>query len=441
MRPVAERQGTVYNTAMKICMVTSSYPKYAGDVTAPFIESIARYVAAQGHEVHVLAPWHPDLRHAPIEHGVHLHFYKYAPLRALNIWGYAESLEADVRVKNAIYPLTPLVFLVSFIALMRLTGRIRFDVLQAHWVIPNGPVAAVVARLRGLPLVLSMHGSDVFVAARHPLLGWVAHFCFRAADRVTACSEDLRERALGLGAVPRRTHLVPYGVDPCAFAPVAGAPARLRTRLGLPPDGQIVFTLGRLVYKKGFEYLIGAAPAILARHPNAHIYIAGTGDLRGALQEQVGRLGVAAHVHLPGKVAHDEVPAYLAGCDVFVLPSVVDRNGNVDGLPNTLLEAMAAGCPVVASNVAGVPLAVQDGRDGLLVPPADSGALAAAVSTLLADPTLRGRFGAAARRKIAQDLTWPAVARLFEGVFQAAIQRRRRRREAWTTTKSSKPSA
>src|SRR4051794_33709416 len=98
---------------MKIVMVTSSYPKYEGDVTAPFIESIAASIAAQGHEVHVLAPYHPDLRRTPLDKGVRLHFFKYTPVRNLNIWGYAEALEADVRVRGAIYPLTPVVFISS----------------------------------------------------------------------------------------------------------------------------------------------------------------------------------------------------------------------------------------------------------------------------------------------------------------------------------------
>jgi len=408
---------------MKICMVTSSYPKYPGDVTAPFIAAIARYVAAEGHEVHVLAPWHPDLRHAPVEDGVHLHFYKYAPWRSWNIWGYAESLEADVRVRNAIYPLTPWVTLVSFVALLRLTGRIRFDVLQAHWVIPNGPVATLVARLRGLPLVISLHGSDVFVASRHPLLGRVARACFPHSDAVTACSDDLRTRAIGLGAPPRRSRLVPYGVDPCAFTLPADAADRLRSRLGLAAGTPVIVALGRLVYKKGFETLIAAAPAILARHPRAHISIAGAGDLRAALQAQIDRLGVGDRVRLPGKVGHNDVPIYLGGADVFVLPSVIDQNGNVDGLPNTLLEAMAAGCAVVASNVAGVPLAVQDGHNGALVPPRDPVALAAAVNRLLADPALRAHYGAAARHTIETDLTWPHIARRFVAVFAAAMKR------------------
>lgn len=424
---VAGTGGTVYNTRMKICMVTSSYPKYPGDVTAPFIEAIARYVAAEGHEVHVLAPWHPELRHAPVEDGVHLHFYKYAPWPNLNIWGYAESLEADIRVRNAIYPLTPLVTLLSFFALMRLTRQIRFDVLQVHWVIPNGPVGALVARLRRLPLVISLHGSDIFVAEHHRLLGLVARACFGAADEVTACSEDLRERACRLGAPRRRSRLVPYGVDPCAFAPVEGAPSALRGRLGLAPNTPIVLAIGRLVYKKGFGYLVSAAPAILARHPDARILISGTGDLAHELQRQITGLGLTDRVLMTGKVAHDEVPTFLAGCDVFALPSVVDQSGNVDGLPNALLEAMASGCSVVAANVAGVPLAVQNGSNGLLVPQKDAQALAQAVSRLLDDPELRARLGKAARRKIETQLNWPHIAGIFTAVYRAAARRRARR--------------
>src|SRR4029079_12474913 len=152
---------------MKICMVTSSYPKFPGDVTAPFIESIATYVARRGHEVHVLAPWHPDLRHKPVEQGVHLPFFTYAPRRDLNIWGYASSLEADVRVKWAIYPLVPVVMARGLGALLALTRRVPFDLIQVHWPIPNGPIAALGARRRGLPLMASLHGSDVFVAEQN----------------------------------------------------------------------------------------------------------------------------------------------------------------------------------------------------------------------------------------------------------------------------------
>src|SRR5438105_4357841 len=191
---------------MKICMVTSSYPKYEGDVTAPFVESIATSVAAEGNEVHVLAPYHPDVRHEPIEKGVNLHFFKYSPFRHLNIWGYAESLEADVRVKGAIFPLTPVVFISSLWALWRLTSEIKFDIMHVHWVVPNGPVGALVARLRRLPLVISLHGSDIFLAEQSRLIARVARWCFKAASAITAPSEDLRQRAIRLGAPATRCH-------------------------------------------------------------------------------------------------------------------------------------------------------------------------------------------------------------------------------------------
>ncbi len=407
---------------MKICMVTSSYPKYPGDVTAPFIEGIAASIASLGHEVHVLAPYHPDLRRAPMEQGVHLHFFKYAPIRRLNIWGYAESLEADVKLKPAIYPLTPLVLFSSLWSLRRLTARIRFDIIHAHWVIPNGPVAALAAGLRHLPLVISLHGSDVWVAERNPVLRRVARATLRHADGVSASSEDLRQRAIRIGAPRRVSQVIPYGVDPASFAPSAAADpgAELRRNLGLPSDCLIIFSVGRMVYKKGFEYLIRAMPAVLGAHPNAQLVLAGGGDLLGELKALAALLGIADHVCFPGWVERDQIPLYFSGCDLFVLPSIRDEAGNVDGLPNTLLEAMASGRPVVASRVAGVPLAVIPGENGELVAEKDPAALAEAINRLLADPALRERYGAASRRRVLYDLNWQAVAARFLDLYALA---------------------
>jgi phosphatidylinositol alpha-1,6-mannosyltransferase len=417
----------VYNVGMmKICMVTSSYPKYEGDVTAPFIEGIAASVAAQGNEVHVLAPYHPDVRREPLEKGVRLHFFKYSPFRHLNIWGYAESLEADVRVKGAIYPMTPLVFISSFLALWRLTGRIKFDVMHGHWVIPNGPVSALVARLRRLPLVLSLHGSDMFMAEQSGVLGAVARWCLRRASAITMPSEDLRQRAIKLGAPAQRCHVVPYGVDPNQFTRIEGAGPMLREELGLDSAALVVFSVGRMVYKKGFEYLIRAAPTVLREHPNARIVLAGGGDLEGRLESLVKQLGVEDSVLMPGWVSRDKLPVYFSGCDLFVLPSVVDQQGNVDGLPNTLLEAMASARPVVATDVAGIPLAVKDGDNGLLVPEKQPAELAAAINLLLRAPELRLQYGEAGRRRVENELNWATTAQTFIRLFTVANGRRKK---------------
>ena len=419
---------------LKICMVTSSYPKFEGDVTAPFVESIAVSVAADGNQVHVLAPYHPELRHAPFEKGVRLHFFKYSPLRHLNIWGYAESLEADVRVKGAIYPLTPVVFISSLWALWRLTGRIKFDVMHAHWVIPNGPVAALVARLRRMPLVISMHGSDVFVAEQSKLVAGVARWCYRAAAAITAPSADLVSRAVRIGAPAARCHVVPYGVDPSTFTRIENAGPQLRAELGLPSDALIIFAVGRMVYKKGFEYLIRAVPAILREHPNAKVVLAGGGDLEERMKSLVKQLGVENSVIMPGWVSRDKMPLFFSGCDIFVLPSVVDQQGNVDGLPNTLLEAMASARPVVATSVAGIPLAVHDGDNGLLVPEKQPGELSSAINLLLQSPDLRVQYGEASRRRVERELNWETTAATFEDLYRSALKRRKRSRDRKETT-------
>lgn len=405
-------------------MVTSSYPKYRGDVTAPFIEGIASSIAALGHEVHVVAPYHPDLRRQPVEQGVHLHFFKYAPARSLNIWGYAESLEGDVRLKAAIYPLAPFVVASSLLMLQRLTAQIKFDIIHAHWVIPNGPMGAMIAGLRDLPFVVSLHGSDVWVAERNFVLGQVARRSFRRADGVSASSDDLRQRAIRVGAPRRVSRVIPYGVDPASFAPAVAdvAAGDLRHILGLAADQPIIFSVGRMVYKKGFEYLLRAMPAVLAAHPRAVLVLAGGGDLLDELKQLAASLGIAAQVIFPGWLERDRLPLYFSGCDLFVLPSVRDDAGNVDGLPNTLLEAMASGRPVVASRVAGVPLAVRPGENGELVAEKDPVALALAISRLLADSDLRQRYGEASRRRVLDDLNWQAVAGQFLDLYAYARQ-------------------
>ena len=406
-------------------MLTSSYPKFPGDITAPFIEAIAQTTQKRGHAVTVLMAYHPDLKRQAIENGVQIQTYKYAPLKSWNIWGYAASMEADVKVRKLIYLLLPLVLVSSFFKLWKLTGQTHFDLLQAHWVIPNAPVAVLVGLLRHVPVVISLHGSDIYVAERIKPVGWVARWAFKRAAAITASSPDLLTRAQKLGATtdPDRAVVIPYGADPQTFRQPSEPRENIRRRLVFAPDSQdepVLLCVGRLVYKKGFEYAIRALPAVLQKFPTARLVIAGQGDLLNSLQTLAKQQGVEAQVRFEGAVPHDQLPAYLAACDLFLLPSIIDRNGNVDGLPNTLLEAMAAGKPVIASAVAGVPLAVSDGENGCLVPPGDPERLAQAIIELLADPELQQKYGKAARLRVEQTLNWNAIAARYEQVFETA---------------------
>lgn len=419
---------------MKICMLTSSYPKYPGETTAPFIEEIAAGLVRRGHEVHVVAPYHRDLRRGTVERGVHLHFFRYAPVPALNIWGYAESLHADVSVKGRTLLAAPLALGASVKALLQVTegSGVRgqgsrsdvftpdpFDLIHAHWVLPNAAPAALAARLRGLPLVVSLHGSDVFLAEQAAPLSLAAAGALRAAAGITACSGDLRDRALRLGANLNCFDVIPYGVDASTFRPDPEAGPLVRAKLGLPLDTPLVVTMSRLVYKKGLTYLLEAFPAVLREHPNAVLVVVGYGDLRQELEHQAQTLGIANHVFFPGQVEREWAARFIAAADVYVVPSIRDQSGNVDGLPNALLEGMGTGRPVVASRVAGIPEVIDHERHGLLVAERDAPALARAINRLLDDRVFAAQLGTAARARIVTELTWDKTAERFERVYMS----------------------
>jgi glycosyltransferase involved in cell wall biosynthesis len=187
--------------------------------------------------------------------------------------------------------------------------------------------------------------------------------------------------------------LVPNGVSDATLAWSADR-AAVRRGLDLPPEAPVVGALSRLAWKKGLRHLVEAAPRLLESVPDAHVLIAGDGELRAELERQARSLGVASRVRFLG-TRRDPLDL-LAAFDVFVLPSVVE------GMSNAVLEAMARALPVVATDVGGNPEIVGDGETGFIVPPADPAALAAALGKLLQAPELAREMGAAGRRRVEQ---------------------------------------
>ncbi len=407
-----------------VVMVTTSYPRFPGDTVGTFMEPIAHGVAGRGHTVHVVAPWHPDVRRPPQEGGVHFHFFRYAPHPALNVFGYAQALRADVHLRGAAWMAAPLAVIAGWAAARRVAGQVGADLLHGHWIIPGGAIAAAAAGPR--PVVISLHGSGVYVAERYLPAAWAARYAFGRADWVTACSEDLRQRGIALGAAADRTEVVPYGVDADRFRPDTSVRDALRRSLDLETSALVVFAAGRLVRKKGFEYLVDAMGTLRGGHPGAHLVIAGSGDLEVELRERAAAAGAADRVHLLGAVPHEAVASWLAAADVAVVPSVRDASGNVDGLPNVVLESLASATPTVTTRAGGIGAVVADGETAAVVAERDAAGLARAIGALLADPGKRRRLGTAARQIVLARHGWGAMAERFERAYERAAAHRRK---------------
>lgn len=407
---------------LNVLFLTQTFPRTPVDTAGPFIRDIARGLVRGGDAVTVLAPHAPGLPAEWQEQGVVVRTFRYAP-EPFELVGYSRSLESDEKVRLGAALAAPLYLLGARRAVRRELARQRHDLVQAHWIVPNG--VAVAGGLGGLPLAVGLHGSDVFLAERGGVRSCV-RYCLRQTSVLTGCSPELVARVAALGLPGERTRVIPYGVDGGLFRPQSelsagegGGAARWRQRLGIPSDAVVALGVGRMATKKGFHLLVDVLAEALESQPTLHVVLAGGGDRLAELRARTAAWNT--RVHFPGLVTHAELPDLYRAADLFVLPAVHDAAGNVDGLPNVILEAMASGLPVLATAISGIPLAVTDGEHGLLVGEADRPALLAALLRLAGDTELRRRCGAAARRKAVGQLSWDHVAAAYRSAYQLAL--------------------
>lgn len=262
--------------------------------------------------------------------------------------------------------------------LLRRLKRQGARLIDAHFAYPDGEAATRLGRWLGLPVTITLRGTEV-PHSRNPALRPRLARALRRATRVFAVSDSLRRLALELGTPAERTEVVGNGVDVARFYPLDRA--RARDRFGLPADAQVLISVGGLVERKGMHRVIDCLPALLERHPQLHYLIVGDGgpegDMRAELDSRVARLGLAGRVHFLGAVAPDELKWPLSAADVFVLAT---RN---EGWANVFLEAMACGLPVVSTDVGGNAEVVCRAELGSIVPFGDTAALTAALDAAL----------------------------------------------------------
>jgi glycosyltransferase involved in cell wall biosynthesis len=362
---------------MRICLVTSLFrPVIGGE--EHHAELLARALHARGHQVCVVTQ---RVRGAP-----------------------RREILDGVRVERAICPVDygPL-FGPSYVATLARflrDSRQAFDIIQTTYFYWDAVTAAMLRRSLCARLVVRLviagPGGDLDrfrtmrlwpLTARYDrgTLDRLVRLVARRADAFLCLNERAREEAVALGVKPRRCHVVPNGIDVARFAAVIPSAADDRRR---------VLSVARLVPQKGLDVLLKALPVVREAMGDVTLTLLGEGPERARLGLLAEELGVADGVRFGGVVT--DVAPYFSVADVFVLPS------RFEGLPLALLEAMAAGLPVVATAVDGNVDVVRNGMDGLVVPPDDPVALASALIEVLSKPDLALRLGAAARRRVAE---------------------------------------
>jgi teichuronic acid biosynthesis glycosyltransferase TuaC len=303
--------------------------------------------------------------------------------------------------------------LFQYLSVRRLVGRYikhkKIDLIHAHTIMPDGFAAMLLGREFGLPVVCTVHGSDIsFYPHRNRPTLWATKAALKRIRHMVTVSSDLKQKIFSMTGISQ-VEVIPNGADPRTFQPVNKVEAR--RKLDLPLDKKIVLFVGHLIEVKGVDYLLRAMCRL--REKQASLFLVGEGNLRSSLVAMSRDLGLEEKCTFVGERPHDEIPLWLCAADCLVLSSLSE------GLPTILVEAMFCNTPIVATDVGGVREIIDDGRTGLLVRSKEPLEIAHAIQRLLNNAEFASHLAEQARSDAMDRLSWKTNATRMLGVYRA----------------------
>lgn len=310
------------------------------------------------------------------------------------------------------------------------------DVIHAHTTYPTGYLAARLKRFKKIPLVITPHGADIHVIPElnhglrlNPVFKSKIEYALKKADALTAISDSIAASLREAGAPEEKIVKIPNGVDVERFN--KNSQKDIRKWLNLPYDAKLIVAVGNYHLRKGHEILVKAMPHVLTSEPNARLVIVGRGNT--ALEPLIKKHNLEGKVVLTGSIAFpiniteqtpssanstDWLAALYASGEAYVSAGIDEGS---EGLSLALLEAMAAGLPIIATNISGNRDLIQDRKNGLLVPPSDSEQIANAILHILNNKSSRDQLGMRAQ-KLAEQYRWQKIAQQYIAIYQKTSQ-------------------
>ncbi len=382
----------------KILYIVSTYARREGEMQNPWMIETVRHLRRDGYGLEILAPAYRGLTTHTID-GMTVHRYRYGR-PDWEILTHDEGAPNKIR-SNPLLKLVALPYILCGMwAAFRLVRRQRYDIIHSHWPFPHGLMgwAAWLGSPRPKPkLVLQFHGAELLLARHNRIIRLLLDLLLRTADGVVCNSRFTAGLVRDIRPTP--SDIIAFG------SPLENDPQPL-------PDNSVkeILTVGRIIERKGLEYLLRALPRILSQVP-VRLYVVGGGEkhLEERLRAMAREFGLEDAVVFTGKISEADLKERYRRCDVYCHPAIIDSRGDTEGLGVVLLEALHYGRPVVASNVGGIPDVVRDGETGLLTRDKDPNDLAEKLLAVLTNPALARKLAEGGAKHARETFGWDTI--------------------------------
>jgi glycosyltransferase involved in cell wall biosynthesis len=402
---------------LKVCILTTSFPRFKGDSAGIFLYHLSRQLAQKGVKIKVVVPHDPGCPFTEEWESIRIHRFPYFYPFQLQRLCYGSGIVKNIKNNLAAIVQLPFFCVSGFLYTLAILKRNKPDIIHAHWSLPQGLIGVIAKKILRIPCITSLHGSDVY-GLSSPFFSVLNSIVIRNSDVCTANSTataKIARQHCGNGNI----RVLPMGVDPQYFSKIRDVDC-LKKKIEI--KGPVILFVGRLIDWKGVAYLIKSMPEVLQRFPTAKALIIGSGPLRTELLSLTKTLSLEEHVIFIDELPQKELVAYYSIADIFVLPSIVNANGETEGLGVVLLEAMACGLPVIGSDVGGIPDLIKNGETGLLVRQKNSQDLGNQMLRLLTDSDLTKNITRNARDLVETQFSWEIVAERFIEVYQDVLK-------------------
>ena len=389
---------------MKIGVITSAYPEFKDDPHGIFVHRLMREVIKHGNEVHVIAP-HTGGRTKYNLDGVNVEkFHYFHPKKFENLCGRAGMID---NVKDGYLVKFQVLTFLFFNTWYSLTKMKEYGYYSCAMAYTQWFRSLFLKKIFRIPYINTIYGEEVYLSKRYHtsfVLKWLIN---NSVKSVTISSATMNS-CLGLGLNEDKFEVTPFGVDTNFFKPI------------YTPKNEDVFqilSVGYLIERKGFEYLIKSVKEVLKEYSNVKLKIIGSGPLESKLKYLITELKMVDRVELIENVSDNELLNLYNSSDLFILPSITDTQGNTEGLGVVLLEAMACGLPVIGSKVGGIPDIIKDCETGLLVDEKNILDLSMKIKNLINDNDLRKKIAAAGFNMVKERFSWDNISGSYLTIY------------------------